>query len=357
MVTFVQMVDYLIVGLGLAGVSFCEKLSENGKSFKVISDSSQNSSLVAGGLYNPVILKRFTLAWKADEQLQLAKPFYNSLERKLGVQLDNPLRIFRRFNSIEEQNQWFEAADKKSLSPFLSTTLHSNKNESIDAPLGYGEVLNAGRIDTRLLIQAYNSELLKKQLLIQETFQYQNLLVEASQVVYKDITAKRIVFAEGYGLKANPYFNYLPVNGSKGEYVIIKSQKLNEEKAIKSSLFVIPLGDDLYQVGANYEWKDKTNSPTPKGRDWVLERLDKLIRCDYEVVGQMAGVRPTVSDRRPLIGAHPEKENLFLLNGFGSRGVLIAPFATAQLYNFIENGGALEPEMDVNRFSKKWVSR
>ena len=68
------MVDYLIVGLGLAGISFCEVLERNQKSFKVISDDSQTSSVVAGGLYNPVTLKRFTLAWKAKEQLDLAMP-------------------------------------------------------------------------------------------------------------------------------------------------------------------------------------------------------------------------------------------------------------------------------------------
>ena len=69
------MVDYLVVGLGLAGISFCEVLEKEGKSFKVITDNSQQASQVAGGLYNPVILKRFTLAWKAKEQVELAQPF------------------------------------------------------------------------------------------------------------------------------------------------------------------------------------------------------------------------------------------------------------------------------------------
>ena len=53
-------VDYIIVGLGLAGLAFAEELERNHKSFVVFEDNSQNSSLVAGGVYNPVILKRFT---------------------------------------------------------------------------------------------------------------------------------------------------------------------------------------------------------------------------------------------------------------------------------------------------------
>ncbi|MGB7394704.1 MAG: FAD-dependent oxidoreductase, partial [Pricia sp.] len=118
------MLDYLIVGLGLAGISFCEQLEKHGKSYAVIGDDSQSSSLVAGGLYNPVVLKRFTLAWKAKEQLIQAIPFYSDLEKKLGVQLNHRLPIYRRFVSIEEQNFWFEAADKKGLSEFLSTDIH-----------------------------------------------------------------------------------------------------------------------------------------------------------------------------------------------------------------------------------------
>jgi glycine oxidase len=51
--------DYIIIGCGLAGVALCEKLRGEGKSFIVYDNNSQQSSIVAAGLYNPVILKRF----------------------------------------------------------------------------------------------------------------------------------------------------------------------------------------------------------------------------------------------------------------------------------------------------------
>ena len=74
-------VDYIVVGLGLAGLAFVEQLEENGKSYVVFEDNSQNSSSVAGGTYNPVILKRFTPVWNGHEQLELAMPFYEKLSR------------------------------------------------------------------------------------------------------------------------------------------------------------------------------------------------------------------------------------------------------------------------------------
>ena len=153
------MVDYLVVGLGLAGVSLCHTLERENKSFRVIADSSQRSSWVAGGLYNPIILKRFKAAWHAQEQLPLLRPFYASLEEKLQVRLDYPMPVLRRFASAKEQNMWFEAADRPELESFMDLKLKSNSNSAIDAPLGFGKVRGTGRIDTKALVEQYQEYL------------------------------------------------------------------------------------------------------------------------------------------------------------------------------------------------------
>ena len=54
------MIDYIIVGNGLAGISFAEIALNANKSILVFDDNSQPSSRIAGGLYNPVVLKRFS---------------------------------------------------------------------------------------------------------------------------------------------------------------------------------------------------------------------------------------------------------------------------------------------------------
>ena len=260
------MIDYIVVGLGLAGMSFCEQLQGHNKDFKVITDKSQTSSLVAGGLYNPVVLKRFTLAWNADNQLASAIPFYRNLETKLGIQLHYKIPILRRFACIEEQNLWFEAADNKRLDQFIDTTLIENENKAIDAPFGFGQVLHTGRIEVNALIGAYEMALLEKGNLLKETFDFDQLEVHKEHIEYKSIKARRIVFATGFGLKSNPYFNYLPLNGTKGELLTIKAPEVKADVVIKSSVFIIPLGDDLYRVGATYERTDKSNSPTKQAK-------------------------------------------------------------------------------------------
>ena len=80
-------VDYIVVGSGLAGILFCEVLRKYNKSFVIIDDNSQKSSVVAGGLYNPVILKRFSSVWKSKEQLEIALPIYKALENYLNEKL------------------------------------------------------------------------------------------------------------------------------------------------------------------------------------------------------------------------------------------------------------------------------
>ncbi|MEM6892817.1 MAG: FAD-dependent oxidoreductase [Bacteroidota bacterium] len=348
------MLDYLVIGGGLAGISFCEVLRKQGRSFKMITDSSQQASLVAGGLYNPVILKRFTLAWNTPEQMQMALPFYEEMEQLLSAKLDYKIPVLRRFASIEEQNLWFEACDKPFLSDFLSPEILVNTNPQIDAPFGLGQVLQTGRVDTKVLLEKYQGLLEDKGALLRETMDYNAFNTSEEGVGYKALQAKKIVFADGFGLKQNPYFAYLPLNGTKGELLTIHAPDLKETSVIKSSVFIIPLGEDLYRVGATYKWKDKTNLPTEASKDELLTKLKSFLKSDFEVRKHIAGIRPTVTDRRPLVGTHAKYKNLFCLNGFGSRGVLIAPYAARQLFDWIEKGAELNQEMDIARFRKHY---
>ena len=82
----------------------------------------------------------------------------------------------------------------------------------------------------------------------------------------------------------------------------------------------------------------------------LLKKLNTLITCPYKVVGQSAGIRPTVKDRRPLVGEHYRLKNHFILNGLGSRGVMIGPYVANKLYQYIENKVPLDKEIDCNRF-------
>ena len=342
-------VDYIIVGSGLAGLMLCEQLRSRGKSFIVVSNISQQASVVASGLYNPVVLKRFNMAWHADKHVTEALSVYKKLEDHLNIKVDDQRPIYRIFNSIEEQNNWFLAADKPKLQQFLVPKIIENNNPNVRAPFGYGEVKYTGRVDTKLLLEAYRNDLKAKDLFIEESFDYSKLEV-THHIRYKDIMAKKLIFAEGFGMKQNPFFNTLPLEGTKGELLVIHAQDLKLDVILKSSVFIIPIGNDHYLVGSTYAWNDYSNTPTESAKNELLEKLQKVISCAFKVMHHRAGIRPTVIDRRPLVGQHEQHKDLYLMNGLGSRGVLVAPTVAKDLIAHIEDGVPLPTEIDINRF-------
>ena len=343
-------VDYIIVGLGLAGLAFVEELLAANKSFIVFEDDSQTSSLVAGGVYNPVILKRFTPVWNAIEQLELALPFYKRLEEKLSIDIDKKFVTKKSFKSIEDQNNWFTALDKPKLVNYLDEKLDTNKYHGVLADFNFGNVNKTGRIDTKKLVESYREFLEEKKLIQFENFEHQHIEFKEEKVIYKTITASKIVFCEGFGIKENLYFNFLPLNEAKGELITIHAPELNIDFLLKSTLFVLPLGENLYKVGATFNWKDKTSIPSEEGKQELIEKLKKTINVPYTIVDQTAGVRPTVKDRRPLVGLHPKYKQLSVLNGLGTRGVMIAPTVAKNLYNHLEFNEKLDEEIDIKRF-------
>lgn len=347
------MVDYLIIGSGLAGISFAEIALKNNKSILVIDNDSQNSSKIAGGLYNPVILKRFSEVAQASEHLLIMKEFLAGLEKKLCDKIDFKTPILRKFFSVEEQNNWFAASDKENLAPFLSTDLVFKKYQSIDSPYGYGQVLQTGFVDTALLLIHYRNYLIKNKLFRDTSFDYSLIMEEKKGIKYQDIFAKNLIFAEGFGMHANPYFKHLPLDGTKGELLVIKAPKLNLDVILNASIFILPLGNDLFKIGATYDWERKDDIPTEAGKNELLAKIKDVIHCDYEIIAHYAGVRPTVKDRRPLVGTHPNHNFIHILNGLGTRGVMLGPAMAKALFEKIEYNSPLNNEIDICRFVKK----
>ncbi|MFY9243224.1 MAG: FAD-binding oxidoreductase [Polaribacter sp.] len=343
-------VDYIIVGLGLAGLAFAEELVAAKKTFMVFEDVSQTSSLVAGGVYNPVILKRFTLAWNAKEQLEIAMPFYQKLEEKFNTKFDEKFATKKVFKSIEEQNNWFEALDKPELNTYLDAKIDHQKRDAILGDFGYGNVKETGWINTKKLINTYRDYLESESIIRFEKFEHELIKFRKDNLEYKDISVGKIVFCEGFGMTKNLFFNYLPLNEVKGELIIIHTPELKINFQLKSSLFVFPLGNDLYKVGATFNWDDKTSNITEEAKNELIEKLKKVISVPYKILDQTAGIRPTVRDRRPLVGVQPAYPNLAILNGLGTRGVMIAPTVAKQLFNHLENNTDLDPEINIKRF-------
>ncbi len=104
-----------------------------------------------------------------------------------------------------------------------------HKYEAIDSPYHYGKVNHTGYLEISTLIEVYTKYLKSLNSFSTDAFNYNEIQFLENGIQYKDIQAKNIIFAEGFGLHANPYFNDLPLDGTKGELLIIKAPNLKFE--------------------------------------------------------------------------------------------------------------------------------
>ncbi len=345
-------VDYIIVGQGLAGTVLAQTLLSNNKTVLIIDNPNlSNASKVAAGLYNPVVFKRLVKSWMVDDLLPFMDSFYINAEHLLGDQFYHKNEIVKLFTEENEKDFWLKKT-KEDVGTYLSKTIQDHfLEDSINAPLGSSETIHAGHLDVNKFLTLFENYFQTINSYSKETFDFKNLIIENDGIVYKNIQANKIIFCEGYKAIENPYFNWLPFKLTKGETLTIKiDADVKIDKIINKGVFILPIGNTLYKVGATYEWKDLTNSPTEKGKNELIEKLDKVLKVPYQIINHQAGIRPTISDRRPLLGLHPQHPQLVIFNGMGTKGVMLAPFFANHFADFLDGKSILNKEVNIKRF-------
>lgn len=347
------MLDYIIVGQGVAGSCFALKLLKEGKSFLVIDENKNKASSVAVGIYNPVVLKRFSLIWNAEEQLKWMVEYFQSFEELLNEKFIEEIPTYRIFKNDDEIKTWQKKAKQPDLVEYLNEEIFSSNSPEIQAPFGFGEVKQTGRIDLGKCVQLFQNYLIEKNLYRNEKLDYTAIQLSENQLQYKDIQAKHIVFCEGFGVKENPFFKDLPVIGVKGEVLKIKTETEIPKAIWKAYNFLLPLEKNICLTASTYDRDDLTHEPTEKGKLEIQKYLEEIYSGNYKILEQTAGIRPTIIDRRPILGNHHLHQNLWILNGMGTRGTLLAPQMSEFLFDQIESGKTLSKEIDIKRFEKK----
>ena len=345
------MIDYIIVGYGIAGLSFTYKLIKEKKDFLIFDLPRTNSTYQSGAVLNPTILKRYTLSWKGLEFMKFAKKFYLEFEKKYNVKVYNDILIHKYFSNKQEQNYWIEASGFKSLENYLDHKIVTKYNNQFLLKNGYGIIKNTAKIDPKLMLDTFKLNYGKDKFIVKD-FNHSKLKIYDKYVKYDNIISKYIVFCEGVQIKKNIFFNYLPLSSLKGEFLIIKAPKLSNKNIIKGSVYIIPINKGIFWVGSTFNFNDKSIKKTKEGYNFILSKLNSLISVPFKVIDHKVGFRPVVQDRRPVLGQHPKYKNLLLFNGLGTRGLMLAPLLSIWLYDNIEHNKELQNEISINRFKK-----
>lgn len=351
------MLDYLIVGQGLAGSVLGYELLSKGKKIIVINDETQaSSSKVAGGLFNPITGKNLSLTWLYSKLFPTLLSFFEELEKKFDTQLLYHSDIYRPFANEEQKKHFSKQIERNDLEDFIKVLAETPYNELITNDLGGMLTREAGWLDLPLLLELLREYFISNDAYIFEKFNHAELQILENQVVYKNIVAEKIIFCEGYYAAQNPLFNWLPYNPVKGETLVASIDGYSVKETVNQGAWILPIKNNLFRFGATYVWDDLTWGTTPSGRELLSEKVQKFLKLPFTIVDQLAGIRPATKDRRPFLGSHPAHPHVLIFNGLGTKGVSLAPYFAKQLVDYMENQKEINSEANIKRYYSLYSS-
>jgi len=313
-----------------------------------------NAWSVAAGIINPVTGRWMTKSWNIDTLLPEATRTYSEIKNTFKVQVYYRLPV-RRYCQNDED---IKRCGRRQRNPRYANVLggYADAGAGPDAILdthGSFEILLAGYVDLPLLIQTLHKHFQQTGTWIDQRFDHAQLKADGNHWHYGAMSASRVIFCEGTAIKENPWFNKLPLTPAKGETLILRSETLHLPPSIyHSTKWLLPYQPQRFRIGATYDEADLDPAPTEAGKAELLQAATQILSEDHhlKVEAHMAGLRPSTSDARPLLGEHPISKGLFVLNGLGSKGASVGPEMSRQLFEHIFNNEALDPEVDIQRF-------
>lgn len=345
--------NILIVGCGLAGITLAWHLKQKKIPFTIFDSGYNHSSTIAAGLINPIVFRRMAKSWRIDDFLPYAINFYENLAASFGRNYFTLLPIRRAFSHDQEFDLWQKKQEEEGYLNYLNKYKESeNHIDHLNSSFGTGLVKGSGFVDTKNFL--YDAVKWLKEIDAYRFEKFDFKLYNEKTTSYKNISYDTIIFCEGYNALDNPYFNYLPLQATKGETLTIESAVLTKHEIFNRKCFILPTHKNEFKVGATYVWNNIDLSTTEEGKSELTNLFEQLTTADYTVLHQEAGIRPTVEDRRPLIGKHPEFKQLAIYNGLGTKGYLMAPLLAKEFVEYLIEDKNLDPEVSIQRYERRY---
>ncbi|MBL0129266.1 MAG: FAD-dependent oxidoreductase [Flavobacteriales bacterium] len=336
--------DIIIIGQGLAGTALSESLADAGARVMMFDIPLANrSSVVAAGAVNPIVLRRFVPSWRASEMLAIAGAFYRELELQYEASLWKPTQLIEIFPTAQEAGLWRLRMKEAELQHLLALGPGDDAGAAIlPQPYGSGIIKRCATLDIPQLLRVHREHWISAGLLEERMVDASDVRGIPGGVEVHGRTAPYVVYCAG------PFHQVDGLVPVRGEGLTVRLPGLDVRSMVHRGLFLVPLGDERFRIGATFAWSDVWSGPTEEGKRSLLERLSRFWTGEVQVLDHWAGVRPAAKDRRPILGRTGEHTMVF--SGLGSRGALLAPWCADHLAAHILKGEPLDPEVDVARF-------
>lgn len=338
-----KQVDYIIAGQGIAGSLLAWFLLQRGQKLMVIDPLSEDSSSrLSGGMIHPITGRRIVKTWMADTLVPFARRTYVDIEDKLAERFFEDYPVLEIYHDIQHRNDWAGRSADEGMDHYVKEECPPHAiPEGIIAPYGGRWVVNGGWVQTTRFLDAIRRYLAVKNSLLQDRTTFDEVEKIAGGIQWKGYTAKAFIDCTGTSLCEAAHGEALPFNPCKGELLHIHAEGLPKNLIIHSSIKIIPTGGNGYYCGATYDYTRVDTDCTTDGLEKLESAIQKLITAPYSICRQQAGIRPTTTDRKPIIGRHQSNERYFFFNGLGSKGILLGPWHAQLLTSHLLYGDEL----------------
>lgn len=332
---------YIIVGQGIAGSVLALEMLNRNLDFLVLDKPEfSSSSKIAAGLVNPIVLKRLKMVQGADQFLESCQPFYSHWQEKLTTQFYHSIPICHLFSKQENQNEWMEKSANLPFDKYLGEVI-SKSPDQFNSKFGYGKMKGTSWMDTAKFLERVKSHLQSLGKIQEKEVDWNEI-----EIIKQEFNASDVIICNGHLLRRHKIYESL-FSPTRGELLTIRSENIPENEIYHAGVFILPLGNQQFKVGATYHWENLKDEVSVEGKSKLIQELEKMFSGKYEIIDHLAGVRPNTKDRKPLLGT---KDNYNIFNGLGSRGVLMAPYLAQQMLDYLENQTELNPDYNLNRF-------
>jgi hypothetical protein len=333
------MTDFIIVGHGLAGSVMAHHLIERGQKVLVLDAGLPHSaSAVSVGLVNPLIGPKLNPPLMIKDCLMENELFFRQCERSWGSDFYRSIPLHRLFVSEKQKNAWNEMEKNPDFFLFQNGQLNSDQYQKmgIQARLGGGITKNAWQLDVSRFLKASKDYLIAIKAWKNSSFEFK-----------RKENLQKVIFCEGFRVLDNPCFKGLPFAPARGEVLSVQSE-IN--LALSNGSWHLPGFADYSFMGSTWDHQNLLSGPTDIGKQEILDKCNFVDFKRSDFPQHSSGVRSGTKDRHPIIGVHPDHKNLFLFNGFGSRGTSTIPHYAKKMTDFLLKNKSLPSEVNLNRF-------
>ncbi len=326
--------DYIIIGQGITGSALAWKLYYSNKKFLILDSENKNTaSKAALGIYNPITGRRKALTWNVNELFENLERFYLNVEKEIGVKILFKKNIYRPINNNKDFNDW-------------NSRMSNVKFQSIIKEIDEKKVITkkSGYIDVKKYLTHTRKYFKKKERYHRYKLDDKDIIIENNEIRLKGFQAKHIVMCIGIDQKKINLFNKIDINEVSGNSILAELN-YSIKNIINNKISIVNTSKNIFHIGSSYN-----NGSDNIGHSKILDDARKIIKKKLIFKKSFFGIRSSSKDRRPIVGKHFQLNNLYIINGLGSKGISQAPYCSDKLFNYIERNKQIDKEININRF-------